>query len=286
MFIFRNGTYGEIMEYMPQLDDFFSRDKLACRRVFERGDDPPFELWYPKNQMCLAMDPDSVNNTIVSLTGSREPTKLWYGPVVGLILEKDTYQKKLRDNAFSRKLYSFDDDGPSQWWSPKVFDPTSPLLGFHISSSLDICPHNPHAICWTERAKVESSILTNRANIRVGICSSYSSVYPLSNTSWDAYALPSPGFASQLWTNCTCPYSPPSLLSAGTMEQCVVIEWCQAVQQSEAGQTRRDDKENIASGLSLRVFASESSDYSRSNNGLLVNLDLIYDLSSLHKKEG
>ncbi|KAG7439312.1 uncharacterized protein BT62DRAFT_1014126 [Guyanagaster necrorhizus] len=93
-FIFRNGTYGEIVDYMPQLDDFFSRDKLACRRVVERGDDPPFELWYPKNQMCLAMDPDSVNNTIVNLTGSREPTKLWYGPVVGLILEKDTYQKK------------------------------------------------------------------------------------------------------------------------------------------------------------------------------------------------
>ncbi|KAG7441184.1 uncharacterized protein BT62DRAFT_553269 [Guyanagaster necrorhizus] len=69
------------------------------------------------------------------------------------------------------------------------------------------------------------------------------------------------------------------------MEECVVIEWSQAVQQSEAGQARLDDKENIASGLSLRVPASEPNDYSRSNNGLLVNLDLIFLVLYIKRKD-
>ncbi|KAG7439846.1 uncharacterized protein BT62DRAFT_1013389 [Guyanagaster necrorhizus] len=85
--------HGEIPDHIPILWAYFRPDELACRRVGERGSDPPFELWYHKNQMQLfVQDPNSVNNTIVSLTDSLEVQKLWYGPVIAVILQRDEDQ--------------------------------------------------------------------------------------------------------------------------------------------------------------------------------------------------
>ncbi|KAG7443852.1 uncharacterized protein BT62DRAFT_1008515 [Guyanagaster necrorhizus] len=73
-FVFR---HGEILDCIPQLNDFFPPDEHACRRVGGQRGDPPFEIWYYKNQMQLFFeDPNSVNDTIISLTGSREVQKI------------------------------------------------------------------------------------------------------------------------------------------------------------------------------------------------------------------
>ncbi|KAG7443514.1 uncharacterized protein BT62DRAFT_1009334 [Guyanagaster necrorhizus] len=61
------------MDCIPQLNDFFPQDELACRSVRRRGDEPPFELRYCKDQMQLGFkDPNSVNEMIFSVTGSLE----------------------------------------------------------------------------------------------------------------------------------------------------------------------------------------------------------------------
>ncbi|KAG7443526.1 uncharacterized protein BT62DRAFT_1009351 [Guyanagaster necrorhizus] len=97
-FIFRYGTYGEIPDHIPQLNDFIRPDELACRRVGAWGDDPSVELWYRKNQMQLHIqDPNFVNCTIADLIGSFEPQKLWFGPVVALILMTDVDRKAYVD---------------------------------------------------------------------------------------------------------------------------------------------------------------------------------------------
>ncbi|KAG7443932.1 uncharacterized protein BT62DRAFT_1008613 [Guyanagaster necrorhizus] len=90
-FLSRQVTDVEILDCIPQLDDFFPRDKLACRRVAARGDDPPFELWYHKNGTQLGI---SANYMIASLTSSLEPRKIWYGPVIALILLRDPFGMK------------------------------------------------------------------------------------------------------------------------------------------------------------------------------------------------
>ncbi|KAG7439734.1 uncharacterized protein BT62DRAFT_924505 [Guyanagaster necrorhizus] len=89
-FVFRRGTNGEILDCIPQLNDFFPADELARRRVGRRGRDSPFELWYHKNQMQLGIEErNSVNDTIVGLTGFVQRQKLWYGPIIALILQRD-----------------------------------------------------------------------------------------------------------------------------------------------------------------------------------------------------
>lgn len=94
-FVFRRNDDGEIADCIPQVNGFFPPAQLAYRRVGGRGSDPPFELWYYKNQMQLAVEcPNSANDTIVSLSYSLELNKLWYGSVVAVMLEKTESRKR------------------------------------------------------------------------------------------------------------------------------------------------------------------------------------------------
>ncbi|PBK62026.1 hypothetical protein ARMSODRAFT_981016 [Armillaria solidipes] len=94
-FVFRQDDNGEIVDCIPHVNGFFPPAQLAYRRVGGRGSDPPFELWYYKNQMQLGIEcPDSANDTIVSLSCSLELNKSWYGSVVAVMLEKTEGRKR------------------------------------------------------------------------------------------------------------------------------------------------------------------------------------------------
>ncbi|KAK0188277.1 hypothetical protein F5146DRAFT_1002379 [Armillaria mellea] len=94
-FVFRKNDHGQVVDCIPQVNGFFPPDQLAYRRVGGRGSDPPFELWYFKNQMQLGVQfPESANDTIVSLSCSLELNKLWYGSVVAVMLEKTENLKR------------------------------------------------------------------------------------------------------------------------------------------------------------------------------------------------
>ncbi|PBK61399.1 hypothetical protein ARMSODRAFT_981551 [Armillaria solidipes] len=103
-FVFRQDDNGEIVDCIPHVNGFFPPAQLAYRRVGGRGSDPPFELWYYKNQMQLAVEcPDSANDTIVSLSCSLELNKLWYGSVVAVMLEKTEGRKRYTN--FYKSVY-------------------------------------------------------------------------------------------------------------------------------------------------------------------------------------
>ncbi|KAK0437664.1 hypothetical protein EV421DRAFT_1973740 [Armillaria borealis] len=103
-FVFRQDDNGEIVDCIPHVNGFFPPAQLAYRRVGGRGDDPPFELWYYKNQMQLGVEcPDSANDTIVSLSCSLELNKLWYGSVVAVVLEKTEGRKRYTN--FYKSVY-------------------------------------------------------------------------------------------------------------------------------------------------------------------------------------
>lgn len=94
-FVFRQDDNREIVDCIPHVNGFFPPAQLAYRRVGGQESDPPFELWYYKNQMQLGIKcPDSANDTIVSLSCSLELNKLWYGSVVAVMLEKTEGQKR------------------------------------------------------------------------------------------------------------------------------------------------------------------------------------------------
>ncbi|KAG7439477.1 uncharacterized protein BT62DRAFT_924669 [Guyanagaster necrorhizus] len=97
LFIHQYGNNGRIVDCILLLDHYFHWDQLACQRVCGEGN-LPVQIWYHRMQMLPGInDPNSLNGTIAGLIGSQDQRKLWYGPIITLILRDAGSLKEYRD---------------------------------------------------------------------------------------------------------------------------------------------------------------------------------------------